>query len=451
VTRLPLLLALALLQTSTSGTPGQAPFFHYQRSISLPPAGSSPTPRQACVILDAATFAHAEPFLKDLRLSATDTSGPHEIPYVLTLSEAQGTDSEPARILNLGTRGRTLDFDLAMPLRPYTEVVLDLASENFLATAVVSGTQTPGPTGGTLLGSFNLFDLTGQHLSRNTTLHLQESSFPFLHISLTATPAGVANTFSPTPQSLPQTLPQMLQGATVPPSREAQILFTVAAQTSDFQQQHDTRGNRTVARFNLPQRVPIERVSFTLAPGSHTNFSRDVHISTHTSGVPSDPGDDITGTIQRVKLTAGTHEINQQQLSIPATLGANLQQPAEVEAAINNGDDPPLDLASVQLEMRQRSLCFQAPAAQQLTLFYGDPQLPAPVYDLARTYTPSTNSAVAHLGPEELNPTWRPRPDVRPYTERHPHLLWVVLLITICALALVAFRSAKKHLHHSHR
>ena len=101
--------------------------------------------------------------------------------------------------------------------------------------------------------------------------------------------------------------------------------------------------------------------------------------------------------------------------------------------------------------MRQRSLCFQATSGQQLTLFYGDPKLEAPVYDFARTYTPSARSAVAHLGPEESNPAWRPRPDDRPYTERHPHLLWLALLLMVCSLALVAFRSSKAGFHHPHR
>ncbi len=431
-----LLFALALLQVPALPDTESA-FSRYLRPIPIA------APGQTCVVLDAPTMSHAAPFLKDLRLYATGPSGVHEVPYVLTLSEAQQTESEPARILNLTTRAHAVVFDLAMPNRPYTDVILDLSGQDFVATASVTGTTVPGSPDGTRLGDFNLFDLTSRHLSRSTSLHLQESSFPFLHISLIALLGGRDGSFVATAQ--------MIRGATVPPSREAQTLFTVATQTSIVEQQ----GRNTVARFSLPARVPIERVSFVLDPGFRANFSRDVLVSSHAPGAPSTSGESATGTIQRVTLTS-PRDIREERLSLPATLGANLQNTAEVEVIVHNSDDSPLPIRSVGLEMRQRDLCFQAPAsqpgtAQQLTLFYGDSRLPAPAYDLVRTYTPSAHSAIARLGPEELNPAWRPRPDVRPYTQRHPHLLWIALLIFICTFALVAFRSSHPRRHHPHR
>ena len=429
-----LLLALAFLQLSAAAAPDATSFSRYRRSI------TPVAPGQTCVVLDAATFAHAAPFLRDLRLQASgpqSSTGIQELPYVVTLSEAQQSESEPARILNLGTRGHALTFDLQMPSRPYTEVDLDLAGQDFLATATVAGISNPGSATGTALGSFNLFDLASQHLSRSTVLHLQESTFPYLHVILTASPANGTSGFI-------AATPQMIRAATVPPSREAQTLFTVAAQTSAI----ETRDRQSVARFHLPERVPIERISFTLAPAFHANFSRDVLVTTHAVGSPPNSGDSVSGAIERVKMVRGERDISEEQLSIPATLGANLQSPAEVEVAIHNGDDPPLPVTAVQLEMRQRALCFQASATQQFNLTYGDPKLEAPVYDLARTYTPSAHSATAQLGPEELNPTWHPRPDARPYTERHPHLLWIALLIVVCILALVAFRSTHPRHHH---
>jgi len=422
------LLSLMLLQVPDATNPGKSTFSRYRRRIS-PIAGG-----QACTVLDAATLSHAAPFLKDLRLYGSSAGDSREIPYVLTLSEAQQAESEPARILNLGMRGHAVAFDLAMPNRPYTEVDLDLAGQNFIATAAVTGMSASGSSQGTRLGGFNLFDLTSQHLSRSTALHFQESSFPVLHVVLTASSAN-GGSFAGAPQ--------MVRGASVPPSREAQTLFTVAAQTSTMEQ----RGRQTVAHFHLPERIPIERVSFVLDPKFTANFSRDVLVSSHPPGTPSTTEDSISGTIQRVKMTRGDHDISEQQLSVAATLGANLQDAAEIEVAVNNGDDPPLKIGSVELEMRQRDLCFQAIAGERITLFYGDSQISAPVYDLARIYTPSAHSAAARLGPEELNPAWHPRPDTRPYTERHPHLLWIALLLVVGSLAFVAFHHPGTRLH----
>ena len=175
------------------------------------------------------------------------------------------------------------------------------------------------------------------------------------------------------------------------------------------------------------------------------NFSRDVRISAHAAGETA--SETASGTIQRVHLTEAGREIRQQQLSVPAVLGANLQDPATLEVAVDNGDDVPLPIAAVLLEMRQRKLCFDAPSTSNspdvASLFYGDPLLPAPQYDYARLFSPSAHSLSAQFGPEQRNERFQPRPDTRSMTERHPDLIWIVLLIVICILAVVALRSSK--------
>jgi hypothetical protein len=50
---------------------------------------------------------------------------------------------------------------------------------------------------------------------------------------------------------------------------------------------------------------------------------------------------------------------------------------------------------------------------------------------------------VAQLGAEVANPSWQARPDERPFTERHPILLWIALVLVIALLGAVAFRSFK--------
>ena len=399
-------------------------YFRYQRSVA--PASTG----QNCAVLDAATFAHASTALKDLRLFP-QTAVAREIPYAVTLSEAAQPDAEVARVVNPGLRGRTIVFDLAMPQRPYTDVVLDLASRDYIATAVVTGTKALDGSEATRLGEFTLFDLTTQRLSHSTTLPLQESSFPYLHVELNVTPAPGT--------SGPKVLPQMVRGASVPPSREAQTVFAVAAESKAIVQ----RGRQTVASFTLPERVPVERVSFVLASEFKSNFSRDVVITDHAQGAPTTAGETIYGTILRVRLSEAGREIRQQQLNVLATVGSNLQSAAEVEVIVNNGDDLPLPITAVRLEMRERKLCFDASSLDAITLFYGDTALTAPQYDYARTFSPSGTAHVARLGVEQENPVYRPRPDTRAATERHPELVWMAFLVVICVLAVIAFRSTR--------
>ena len=404
-------------------------FSRYQRTVS--PASTG----QACALLDAAIYPHAAPFLKDLRLYQTSTPGTTSaIPYVLTLSEPQLVDSESARVLNLGLHGRDIVFDLAMPGRNYTDVTLDLNAHNFIGSARVSGSQAPGAANATSLGAFTVYDLAAQHLSRSTTLHLQEMNFPYLHVILNLAPASGA--------PAPALSPQLVRGAEVPPSREAQTLFTPSARTTEIAH----RGSQSVATFNLPERVPVERVSVELAPGFTGNFSREIHISARSTASSAAPDELLTGTLRRVRLTQSGREIHEEQLGIPAILGANLQDPATVEVAIENGDAAPLPVTAVRLEMRQRKLCFNARPGLETTLFYGDPDLPAPQYDFGRIFTPAASAVPVHLGPEEVNPRFHPRPDLRPPSERHASLLWIALLIATGTLGLVAYRSARQTL-----
>jgi hypothetical protein len=418
-----ILLALLLWQATPGSEPATADpkYFRYQRTITLSDTG------QSCTVIDPQIFPHAAASLKDLRLYQNG----REVPYAITLSVPQQPDSDTARVRNLGLRGRNIVFDVEMPNRPYTEITLNLAGQDFLATATVSGTRDPNYSNQTNLGKFTLFDLTSQHLARNTTLHLQETSLPYLHVELAVAPATGNHSFKATPE--------MVLGVTVPPSREAQSLYTTAATATTIAQ----RSRQSVATFALPERIPIERVSFDLAPTYKTNFSRDVRITDRPAGSSNSASESLAGTILRVHLTQAGREIRQEQLSVPATLGSNMQSAANVEIAVDNGDDTPLPITAVRLEMRQRKICFDVSAAQPLTLFYGDAALTAPQYDYERLFAASGAMHAAQLGPEQLNPTYRDRPDSRPLTERHPRLLWLVLLAVVGILAIVAIRSSK--------
>jgi len=419
--------ALLLWQIGSHGAQVEQPapqYFGYQRSVV--PAGAGPN----CAVIDASVFAHAAASLKDLRLYPRAAAA-RDIPYAITLSEPEQPDTDPASVINLGSSGGKIVFDLAMPARPYTNVTLDLAGRDFIASATVTGVSEPGASGGTRLGEFTLFDLSTQHLSRSTSIALEESTFPYLHVELSATAA---------PRARPAHFtPQMVLGARVPPSREAQSIFTLAAESTSMVE----LDRKTVVKFRLPERVPVERVSFVLAPDFHGNFSRDVTITDHPVNTPANSGEVIDGNIFHVEMTQASHEIRQQRLSIPATLGSNLQSGAEVEIAVSNGDDRPLPIKSVRLEMRERKLCFDAASEAPLTLFYGDPVLTAPQYDYARTFSPTGKIQVARVGDEQKNPVYRPRPDTRAATERHPELVWIVFLAVVCILAVIALRSSR--------
>ncbi len=400
--------------------------FRYERTVTVSSAARDGT---ACAALDAAVYAHAMPSLKDLRLFRKNNSDNVETAYAVTLSESSEAESEAAMVRNLGERGGRIVFDLSMPARPYTDVMLDLDARNFIASAEVSGSTGEGSP--VHLGTFILFDLSAQRLGQGTTMPLQESSFPDLHVALRFLP--VPGQRGPTPGVL------AVRGASVPPSREAQTRYTPVVEAASIAQQ----GTETVARFTLPAHVPVERVAITLEPEFARNFSRDVTVTAHTAADEED--ERLTGLVQRVRWGRVGLAIRQEQLGFAATLGANLQADATVEVRIQNGDDPPLPLKAVRLEMRERRLCFPTGANGELRLFYGDPSREAPRYDFARTFSPAADVTRATLSAESLNPGFVAREASLPsWMDRHPEFLWVVLLAVVCVLAVVAIHSAKR-------
>jgi hypothetical protein len=411
-------LAVALLAV-TAVSP-EIRYFSSERPVRNTPQ----RPMQTCLILDAELFAHASPQFADLRLYRDSI----ETPYVIHLSapvQAQETSIVP---MNLGERGGEISFDAAMPEGRYSDLQLDVAGLDFIATVTVSGSQAQTDTSQTKLGSYTIFDLSHQKLGRSTILHIPTSDFRYLHFHI----AG------------PLT-PQSITGLAVDKLPATEARYETVAQSSSVTK----KGHASVLEFTVPALVPVDRLAFTVGP-QPTNFSRNVTIAVVAMEAPpvTDAAEPprpqtVMGNILRIHTVQSGHQIDEENLDID-TPGVILDKPAKWTVTIDNGDDTPLSVQSVSLQMLQRTLCFEAAGSGQYTLFYGDAALNAARYDYATLFTPQTDAAQATAGPEQRNPEYQPRPDQRPLTERYPGLLWGALVIVIATLALIAFRSAKR-------
>jgi len=170
-----------------------------------------------------------------------------------------------------------------------------------------------------------------------------------------------------------------------------------------------------------------------------------VSVSAAPQGSPAESAEAWNGEISQMKMAAreGGPAIDESQLGIDAVLGANLRAAATVRVSVDNGDDAPLPIRTVKLEMRQRKICFDAVSGASYTLRYGDEALRAPVYDYARLFDAATKSQTATLGAERVNAAFVARADTRPYSERHPELLWIGLIAVVAVLGATAMNSMK--------
>ncbi|HUA92881.1 MAG TPA: DUF3999 family protein [Terracidiphilus sp.] len=421
------LFAAVLLFTIAAPLP-EIRYFRYERPVEVP----AQTAGQACFLIDPAIFADAEPQLADLRLYR----GATETPFVIQLSAPSASTEQRISPLNLGSRAGQTVFDAAMPKGRYSDIDLGVVGHDFIATVAISGSQTQSAAQ-TRLGSYTVFDLSRQKLGRSTVLHLPESDFPYLHFRIAA----------------PIT-PENVTGLSITRLPASQPRYVTVAASSQIRQ----KGRETVIGFQVPQNTPVERVVFV--PGRQpANFSRDVTIS--VSPISNRPATDAaetpqpvtsSGNLLRIHQVQDGHHLDEERLSVSSpTVESSwnatptaLDAPTAWTVTVENGDDVPIQLTSVRLEMLERTLCFDAAPAAAYTLFYGDSALAAPRYDYAQLFQQEPNAAQAHLGVEQANPAYQQRPDSRPFTERHPALLWVALAFAIGLLGLVALRSARQ-------
>ncbi len=435
--------AMLLWQAGGFGVPGAvAPVadpqhLRYERSIGLPAGASG----MACAVLDASAYANAGNWSEgDLRVFRE--GGPRkeeEVPFALSYSAAQPTDAITATVLHRRMESGDIVFDLAMPQRAYTVIDLQLAAQNFIATAEVWGSDGKGGAS-KWLGKYALFDLTQEHLARSTSLALQESSFAQLYVKLHMHRIDGG--------AFPHVSAAIVGGATVPASREAQTLYTVVATTGKMTQV----GTLTVAQMDVPAHVPIERVNFVLDAGYKSDFLRNVTISAGRDGRGlASPDEVIDGEIWRVTRGgggSGDPAIHAAKLTQIAVLASNLREAATVRVEIKNGSEPPLPIKAIEMEMRQRTICFDATLGSTYMLRYGDDALRASVYDLDEMAKMRGMPLVAALGPEELNRNYVARRDAKTYDQRNPERYWIALLIAIAALGALASRHTKRRGRH---
>ena len=410
------LLAAAALFLLAAPAP-EIRYFQFEQPIAMPAQASG----QTCTVIDPGVFFHAAPGLADLRLY----QGTTETPYVIRSDVSIASTDQTVPLLNLGKKGDQTVFDAAMPPGSYSDVQLTIDAQNFLATVIVSGSEAQSGGGRTKLGSFTIFDLTKERLGRSTVLHLPESDFHYLHFEITG-PIATGNVTGLSLTRLPESQPE----------------YRAVAETATA-----LLGKRDSVFVMDVFGAPVDRVVFVPA-ANPPNLSRDIEIrvdslSPHRADDATEPPQPVTasGNILRVHSIQDGHRIDEEHLTVDAPQSSFDEERWTV--TVLNHDDAPIQFASVRLEMLERRLCFDATAGSVYTLFYGDSALAAPEYDYAALFVLQKKAVAAQLGAEAANPAYQPRPDERPFTEKHPTLLWVALVLVILLLGAVAFRSFK--------
>ncbi len=379
-------------------------YFSYVRDVVI----SAPD-KQNYVVVDQYVWREAREDLGDLRLY----DGTSQVPYELKTEQA-GTSSHEAeaKILNLVRRGDHTEFDLDLsPVEEYNRIRLTLDRKDFLVTATVEGRDALA--GGALASWPNpstLFDFSREKLGANSTISLPTWSFRYVHVRLS-----------------PGILPTEVKKAEVTELQEKKAQWTDAGACRAGEQQKRS----SVLTCEVSVHMPIDRIRFDVGVGQ-INFRRSVSVANEKGAQVG------AGNISRIQMKRGGATVDYEDLDIRI-----FGEHSSLTISVDNGDDPPLRFDAVRPQSLERRLYFEPQGRGNLRLYYGDPKLPAPVYDYAKFFREDAGALRAQLGGELRNAVVTGRPDDRPWSERHKGVLWVAMLLVVGVLTLLAVQGLR--------
>jgi Protein of unknown function (DUF3999) len=397
-------LALVLLAGSSPS------YFKYRRAIQAPAAAG-----QHYFVVDEAVWQRARPDLSDVRLYAAEK----EISYKLTVeSGGYETEQKQFRVLQPATVAGKTQFMLDMSgLEEYDRINLKLATKNFVARARVEGQDDLHGKHWALLGTTTLYDLSDERLGSNTTLQIPLSAFKYLRVTVDSS-----------------VKPADVQSGTAGITRAEKAVWRELAAAVKQEQ----RGRDTVLSFEISPNTPVERFLLSIDP-SQKNFRREISIQN---------GEQVSaaGEISRIHMLRNGQKVDVEQTSLDlcgACVGNSGGLSAKtLKFVIHNGDDQPLAITTARLQQFERHIYFEADSTP-LWLYYGDDRLAAPEYDYAKLFQKDAYVEPVALNNEEPNSAYTGRPDERPWSERHPAVLWTTIIAAVLILGGIAIRSLK--------
>jgi hypothetical protein len=408
-------IAAALLAMMFLAEPS-IPYFKYQRPVQAQPGG------QRYIAVDEQTWKNARRDLGDLRLY----SGQQEVPYALMVERgSRENDNKEVRVLQQSVVGGKTQFMIDMTdVAEYDHIDLRLATKNFVAHARVEGQDDLHGKDRALLGESILYDLSKENLGGNSVLRLPLSTYKYLRVTIDG-----------------PVKPSDIVGASSEFRQEQKAVWrdvggapTVTELPASAARGDSSRIGRkgTELTFAVPENVPVNRVTFDIDT-AQPNFRRSVQVEGDKDAYVG------SGEIDRVHMVRQAQKIDTDDYDVSFSAVGH----KEIKIIIDNGDDPPLKIKSARLQQLEHRLYFDAPASGPLTLYYGDEKLDPPVYDYAKLFLLAKDAAPAQLGAEQANAAFTGRPDERPWTEKHPAVLWIAIVAAVLILGAIALRSMK--------
>ena len=365
---------------------------------------SSRSPMQS-ITVPPWLYGRANADLSDIRI--IDGSG-KQIPYTIVVRRgSSAVQWYESRLDNFGfTAGRYTQVvaSVGVPAQDYTAIELSTPRTNF-ATSVDVCASEDRRIWRTIRRGAPIFDYDADGLGSNTRIRIPPSHSPYYRLEVHD---GAA--------AFPIDAVSFAQGAITPPE-----LNRYSGGRTTVQE----RGGNTFVRVDA--RYAHLPVSFVRMDTSSPLFSREVRLES------SDDGTNWRDVAAPALKRTPRSEVR--------SIRFDEVQARYWRLIVANGGDAPLRDVSVELWGVPRRIVFGPNGIGSYRLLFGNAAAQPPVYDFTSVHSVAAIQAAAPaaLKAAAYNAAFR-KPE-RPWSERHPWVLWAALALAMTGVGVLAIRA----------
>jgi hypothetical protein len=379
----------------------------YSREINSPAPNATGL---TAVVIPEDVYAHSSNQLADIRI--VNDAG-KEVPYVLRVPSGHThTDRRPARMQEHSfAPGEFTQFVLDAGVNaPFHNSILVNTSESDFITWAEVAVSDDARQWRIVCDRAPLFRFNKQNLQGTQTLHYSETNARYIRL-------------------------RIFEGSHQFPVTSVNVLYEVASPAESLPvsaQLHPAQSanpQESIWRADLPAAMPVNEARFET---DQPEFSRSITIDSSEDGQE-------WSTVGSGEIYRFHHDdVLREWLQVGFAGGWS----SHWRVHVKNGNNGPLTAAQVTLYMTPRRIVFRANLVRRYLLLYGQSEAKPPQYDLERTIHVEDFEKLpqATLGAEQINSDYE---DPRPWSERHPAILWIAVIIAAALLGAAALRSLR--------
>ncbi len=369
------------------------------------------------VVLDRDVLDKAKTDESDVRLY--DSSN-REVPYALRIRhQLEQSEAFPVREFNRGAAGGNaeISLDLGEQTQQHNEVEIDSAGDNFRRLVDVEGSPD-GVQWSRLASQAILFRFT----SAGRTVEQQSVPYPvsrYRYLRIRVSRDSQAD------KDVPEIKSVRVRRAVETLGEDVSFQATMEARDADRVNGRPA----SIWRIDFGGRIPIHRVDINLYD---TAFSRPYQLD-----VIDDPASPVL-------LASGELNRRADETVLPLKIEFAEHWARRVKLTVTDDRNTPLSVNGITAQSAAREIIFEAkPGASPLRLYYGSAKALAPHYDIAAQLPADLSPTPVRIvpGPQRDNPIYVPEP--KPFSERVPWLVYIVLAAASVALAAILVNLAR--------